>query len=298
MSIALPNDLPAAETLRAEGVPLLGEDDGTIAHVCPVRVALLNLMPNKEETETQLARLLGATVVPVELTLLTTSSYRSKNVSAAHLDAFYRTTDDVQDQQFEGLIVTGAPVELMPFQDVIYWDELCAVFDWSRTHTHSQFLICWGAQAGLYHFHGVDKHVLPIKRFGIFEHLPAAGERPPLLAGLGNRISIPVSRHTEVRAADLPRDSELDVLLASETAGLCLLRDAHTVYMFNHLEYDTNTLGDEYRRDLGNRDDVPLPHGYFPDDDPSRPPPNTWRAGAHALFGNWVRGLDRVEDRR
>jgi homoserine O-succinyltransferase len=293
MPIKIPNNLPAFEKLQQEGVRLIGEDEALRQDIRPMQVALLNLMPEKPKTETQLARLLGATPLQVELTLLTTSTYRPNTVPHSHLQAFYKTWDEVKARKFDGLIITGAPVERMPFEEVKYWRELTEILDWSRTHVHSCFHICWGAQAALNHFHGVPKHILPVKRFGIYTHYVMErrdSQRPPLMRGLDDYFQIPVSRHTEVRAADLPAEAGLEVLAVSNAAGLCLVHEpAHrTVYMFNHLEYDTYTLHDEYCRDKASRVDVPLPVNYYPDDDPEKPPRNCWRAYAHLLFGNWI----------
>ena len=293
MPIKIPNDLPAASTLAAEGVRLIGENEALRQDVRPMQVALLNLMPEKPKTEMQLARLLGATPLQVELTLLSTSSYHPQSVPHSHLQSFYRQWADVEDQKFDGLIVTGAPVELMPFEEVKYWPELAAIFDWSRTHVHSCFHICWGAQAALHHFHGVPKQTLPVKRFGIYNHYVIEqrdARRPGLLRGFDDYFLVPVSRHTEVRQADIPAQSGLEVLAVSNAAGLCLLHDPRhrEVFMFNHLEYDTYTLAEEYQRDLATRADVSLPLNYYPDDDPSKAPRNCWRAYAHLLFGNWI----------
>lgn len=293
MPIKIPNDLPAFEKLQQEGVRLIGEDEALRQDIRPMQVALLNLMPEKPKTETQLARLLGATPLQVELTLLTTSTYRPNTVPLSHLQAFYKTWAEVRGRKFDGLIVTGAPVEMMPFEEVKYWQELTELFDWSRSNVHSCFHICWGAQAALYHFHGVPKHILPTKRFGIYTHYITErrdSRRPPLLRGLDDYFLVPVSRHTEVRAADLPAEAGLEILATSNAAGLCLVHEPvhRTVYMFNHLEYDTYTLHDEYCRDKAARADVDLPLNYFPDDDPGKPPRNCWRAYAHLLFGNWI----------
>lgn len=294
MPIKIPNDMPAFEKLRAEGVSLIGADDALRQDIRPMQVALLNLMPDKPKTEMQLARLLGATPLQVELTLLTTSTYRPNTVPLSHLQAFYQTWEDVRERRFDGLIVTGAPVELLPFEEVKYWNELRGIFDWSRTNVHSCFHICWGAQAALYHFHGVPKHVLPVKRFGVFTHVVREQHdtrRPNLMRGLDDYFQVPVSRHTEVREADLPPDSGLEVLAQSNAAGLCLLHEPRfrTVYMFNHLEYDTYTLHEEFQRDrLKSLGDVALPSNYYPDDDYEKAPRNCWRAYAHLLFGNWV----------
>lgn len=293
MPIRIPNDLPAFEKLGQEGVQLIGENEAMRQDVRPMQVALLNLMPDKPKTETQLARLLGATPLQVELTLLTTSTYRPNTVRLSHLQSFYRTWDEVKEQKFDGLIVTGAPVEMLPFEDVKYWSELTEILDWSRTHVHSAFHICWGAQAALWHFHKVPKQILPTKRFGIYTHYvkeASDARRPTLLRGFDDYFLVPVSRHTEVRAADIEPVTELEMLAVSNAAGVCLVQEERyrTVYMFNHLEYDTFTLHDEYLRDKQKRDDVALPLSYYPDDDPEKPPRNCWRAYAHLLFGNWI----------
>ncbi len=293
MPIKIPNDLPAAAKLAEEGVRVIGETEALRQDIRPMQIALLNLMPEKRKTEVQLARLLGATPLQVELTLLTTRTYRPRTVPLSHLQRFYRSWDEVAERKFDGLIVTGAPVELLPFEEVKYWDELRAVFDWSRTHVHSSFFICWGAQAALYHFHGVPKHTLPCKRFGIYVHYVVEREdarRNPLVRGFDDYFLVPVSRHTETRAEDLPPEAGLEVLAVSNAAGLCLVYEPRyrAVYMFNHLEYDTFTLDEEYRRDREKRGDVFLPVNYYPDDDPSKPPRNCWRAYAHLLFGNWI----------
>ncbi len=293
MPVKLPHDLPAAAMLRAEGVHVIGEEEALRQDIRPLQVALLNLMPEKPKTETQLARLLGAGPLQVELTLLTTRSYVGTNTPPSHLQAFYRTWEDVREGRFDGLIVTGAPVELLPFDQVAYWHELADIFDWSQTNVQSTFNICWGAQAALWHFHKVPKHPLPAKRFGVYPHHVIERhdvERPPLVRGFDDVFYVPVSRHTETRAEDLPKDAGLEVLAVSEQAGLCLMQDVarRHVFMFNHLEYDTRTLDDEYRRDLGKRGDVALPENYYPNDDAQRRPRNRWRAYAHLLFGNWV----------
>ena len=293
MPIKIPNDLPAFQTLEQEGVQLIGEDVARRQDIRPMQVALLNLMPDKPKTEVQLARLLGATPLQVELTLLTTSTYRPNTVPLSHLQSFYRTWDEVRDHKFDGLIITGAPVEMLPFEEVKYWPELQSILSWSRTHVHSSFYICWGAQAALYHFHGVPKHTLPTKRFGIYTHYVVERQdahRPPLLRGFDDYFLVPVSRHTEARAVDLADVKGLEILALSNAAGLCLLHEPETraVYMFNHLEYDTYTLHDEFVRDRARGPDVSLPIHYYPDDDPQKPPRNCWRAYAHLLFGNWV----------
>jgi homoserine O-succinyltransferase len=291
--IKIPNDLPAFEKLEQEGIQLIGEDEASRQDIRPMQVALLNLMPDKPKTETQLARLLGATPLQVELTLLTTSTYRPNTVPLSHLQSFYKTWDEVRERKFDGLIITGAPVELLPFEEVKYWEELTAILDWSRTHVHSSFHICWGAQAALYHFHRIPKHTLPTKRFGIYTHYVIEqrdARRPTLTRGFDDYFLVPVSRHTEIRADDVARAPGLRILAQSNAAGLCLVHEPaqRTLYMFNHLEYDTYTLHDEYVRDRQRRADVSLPINYYPDDDPEKPPRNCWRAYAHLLFGNWI----------
>ncbi|MEO1091018.1 MAG: homoserine O-succinyltransferase [Pseudomonadota bacterium] len=292
MPIKLPSDLPAFTQLAEEGVQLIDETAASRQDIRPMRIGLVNLMPDKVKTETQLARLLGATPLQIELVLLTTSTYRPSSVAPSHLQRFYTTWEAIKDTKFDGLIVTGAPIELMPFEEVKYWEELTSIFDWSQTHVHSTFNICWGAQAALYHFHGVPKHALRTKRFGVFWHRVTArnGARSPLLRGFDDEFLVPVSRHTEVRATDLPTDPGLEVLATSPVAGLCLAEDRpnRQVFMFNHLEYDTYTLDDEYRRDALSRADVDVPLNYYPGDEPTRPPVNRWRAYAHLLFGNWI----------
>lgn len=293
MPIKVPNDLPAAAKLREEGVRVIDEAEALRQDIRPLQIALLNLMPEKPKTETQLARLLGATPLQVELTLLTTSTYRGTNTPLSHLQSFYRTWEDVRGRRFDGLIVTGAPVEMLPFEQVDYWSELTAILDWTQTHVHSTFAICWGAQAALYHFHRVPKHILPAKRFGVYPHRVTERHdvaRPALVRGFDDVFYVPVSRHTETREDDLPNGVGIEVLATSPQAGLCMVQDEprRHVLMFNHLEYDTLTLQDEFRRDLGKRSDVALPENYYPYDDPDQRPRNRWRAYAHLLFGNWI----------
>jgi homoserine O-succinyltransferase len=291
--IKIPNDLPAFSKLESEGVRLIGENEALRQDVRPMQIAVLNLMPEKPKTETQLARLLGATPLQVELTLLTTSTYQPNTVPLSHLQSFYQTWEDVKERKFDGLIVTGAPVELLPFEEVKYWPELTRILEWSRKNVHSCFFICWGAQAALYHFRQVPKHALPFKRFGVFTHQVREHQdarRAPLMRGFDDYFLVPVSRHTETRLHDIEIHKDLDILAHSNAAGVCLVHDAvkRDAFMFNHLEYDTYTLRDEYERDLAKRDDVALPLNYFPDDDPAKEPRNCWRAYAHLLFGNWI----------
>jgi homoserine O-succinyltransferase/O-acetyltransferase len=289
MPIKIPNDLPAAATLEQEGVMVMSEATAARQDIRPLHIGLLNLMPTKIRTETQFARLLGATPLQVEMTLVKMTKHVPKNTPSDHIIAFYRDWEDVQAQKFDGFIVTGAPIELLEFSDVTYWDELRRIFDWTQTNVHSSLHICWGAQAGLNHFHGVPKHPLPKKLFGVYRHKnlkPAS----PYLRGFSDDFSIPVSRWTEVRRADIPTGHGLEILMESDEAGLCLIEDKahHSLFMFNHVEYDTASLGEEYWRDVKAKKPIELPKNYYPDNDPHRMPENRWRSHAHLLFGNWI----------
>ncbi|MBG1233016.1 homoserine O-succinyltransferase [Aestuariivirga litoralis] len=288
MPIRIPNNLPARKVLEKEGVNVMTEATANRQDIRPLRIGLLNLMPNKIKTETQFARLIGASPLQVEMTLITTGSHTPKNTSAEHMLAFYQPWADLKDQYFDGLIITGAPVELLPFEDVNYWTELTQIYEWAKSHVHSTFNICWAAQAAIHHFHGVPKYPLPQKAFGIYAHRnlnPAS----PYLRGFSDDFSMPVSRWTDVRHADLPKQG-LDILLESDEIGLCLINDPKNrqLLMFNHIEYDTDSLGEEYRRDVEAKKAINKPAHYFPGDDPAKLPENRWRAHAHLLFGNWI----------
>lgn len=289
MPIKIPDTLPARATLEAEGVVLMRETDAARQDIRPLRIGLLNLMPDKPRTETQFARLLGATPLQVELSLVQLASHTSRNTPAEHLAAFYRTWDEVADQRFDGFIITGAPVETLSFEAVGYWDELRRILDWTQAHVHSCLTICWGAQAALRHFHGVDKHLLSQKRSGVYAHRLVA-PCSPYLRGLADEVDVPVSRWTEVRPEDLPAEAGLKVLLESDEAGLCLIEDParRSLHMFNHLEYDATTLAEEFARDSAKDPSTPLPAHYFPGGDPGRAPANRWRSHAHLLFANWI----------
>ena len=294
MSISLPAGLPARRTLLAEGIEVLDRDQLRAWGRQPLRVCLVNLMPNKPVTEAQIARLLGATSIPVELTLCLPDGYRSRSTPVDHL-ASYHPWSSLRHEPCHALIVTGAPIEALPFEDVAYWPGLCAIFDWARAHSISALYICWAAQAALYHRHGVPKHQLPRKMFGVF-HQRVSNGGSPLLRGFGEEFPVPVSRHTEIRAADLPAEAGLTVLASSAEAGLCLLEDRadRAVHMFNHLEYDAETLRDEFLRDRRAGKPVDLPRGYFPGDDPDRAPVNIWRPYGHLLFANWLGEIHRT----
>jgi homoserine O-succinyltransferase/O-acetyltransferase len=292
MPIKIPDDLPASTTLSGEGVMVMTEADAVRQDIRPMRIGLLNLMPNKVRTETQIARLLGATPLQVELTLVKMTHHVARHTPTEHIISFYRDWEDVKSERFDGFIVTGAPVETLPFEHVTYWEELRQIFDWTQTHVHSCFNICWGAQAAVYHFHGMPKYQLDGKAFGVYRHRnlsPAS----PYLRGFSDDFSIPVSRWTEVRREDIPAASGISVLMESDEAGLCLLDDpAHrSLHMFNHIEYDSNSLSEEYFRDVSAKKPTDLPQNYFPRNDPTRQPENRWRSHAHLLFGNWINQL-------
>jgi homoserine O-succinyltransferase len=294
MSIALPAELPARRTLLAEGVEVLDRDQLRSWGRRPLRLCLVNLMPNKAVTETQIARLVGGTSIPVELTLCLPEGYRSRSTPVDHM-ALYQPWTSIHHEQFDALIVTGAPIEALPFEDVAYWSGLCAVFDWARARAISSLYICWAAQAALYRFRGVPKHRLPRKMFGVFRQRVTGGASR-LLRGFGEEFPVPVSRHTEVRAADLPIEAGLTVLAASAEAGLCLVEDRgnRALYMFNHLEYDAETLRDEFFRDQQAGKPVGIPRSYFPGDDPRLAPANVWRPYGHLLFANWLGEISRT----
>ncbi len=289
MPIKIPNDLPARATLEEERVPIIGEREALRQEIRPLRIALLNLMPDKIRTETQMLRALGSTPLQVEVTLLRTSSYTGRYTPIAHLLAFYDTWDEIRDQTFDALVVTGAPVEQMAFEDVLYWEELTALFDWAAQSVHSSFYICWGAQAALHHHYGVPKVPLEGKTFGVYSQR-VTSRSTPITVGFDDEFLMPVSRYTEVRLADVEKVADLDVLAISDRSGLCMLEDREhrRIFVFNHLEYDADTLKREYFRDLEAGLEVHLPENYFPGDDPDQSPKVTWRAHRSLLFGNWI----------
>ena len=295
MSIALPIGLPARSTLAAEGVEVLTADELHRRGGRPLRICLVNLMPNKVVTETQICRLLGATTIPVALTLCLPDSYRSKTTPASYIASFYRPWRQLRDERFDGLVVTGAPIETLPFEEVTYWPDLLAILDWAKARIASSLYICWAAQAALQHFHAVPKHPLPAKLSGVFRQRVASAESR-LLGGLGAEFPAPVSRYTEVRAADLPARAGLTVLADSPETGLCLIedRDNRALCMFNHLEYDADTLRQEFLRDRLAGKPAAVPANYFPGDDPARSAMNVWRPAARLLFGNWLGEIQRT----
>lgn len=292
MSILLHPDLPASRRLAAEGMSVAAPPSGLAAGTAPLRIALVNLMPKKIETETQFARVLAGSALPVELTLVLPDGYRPTHVPLEHLDAFYARFSDVAADRFDGVIVSGAPIETLPFEEVSYWPELRRIFDWARVNARSTFAVCWAGQAALHHFFGTPKRPLPRKMFGVYPHRVLAPDRA-LMRGLGPEFLVPVSRHTEVRKEDLPAGSGLEILAESFEAGLCLLadRDLRLICMFNHLEYDAWTLREEFARDRALGRPVSVPANYFPADDPDRAPVASWAPAGRRMFGNWLEEL-------
>jgi homoserine O-succinyltransferase len=291
MPIKLPSTLPAFSILRREGVQVMGQQAADRQDIRPLRIGLLNLMPKKIQTETQFARLIGASPLQVELSLIRMTDHETRNTAAEHMEAFYRPFAEVAatGEKFDGLIITGAPIEHLPFEAVTYWDELQQVFDWTQGHVHSTFGVCWGGMAMINHFHGVEKHMLPAKAFGCFRHKvrePAS----PYLRGFSDDFIIPVSRWTEMKQPEIDAVPGLVTLLASDEVGPCLVEDrAHrALYIFNHFEYDSDTLKQEYDRDVAAGTAINVPVNYYPEDDPTRAPLNRWRSHAHLLYGNWV----------
>ncbi|MBZ0163450.1 MAG: homoserine O-succinyltransferase [Notoacmeibacter sp.] len=289
MPIRIPDALPARETLRKEGVMVMAEADAVRQDIRPLQIGLLNLMPNKIRTETQIARLIGATPLQVELSLVRVGGHTPKNTPVEHLIAFYQTWEEVKHRKFDGFIITGAPIELLPFEEVAYWEELERILDWTVTNVHSTFNICWGAMAAIWHFHKVPKYALDGKAFGVFRH-KNLNPTSPYLSGFSDDFQIPVSRWTEIRRDDLPVNGDLELLMDSNETGPCLIaeKECNRLYIFNHIEYDSTSLKEEYERDVSAHVKINVPHNYYPDDDPSRPPQNRWRSHAHLLFGNWI----------
>jgi len=291
MPITLPNDLPAFDILSNEGVMVMSPGRAATQDIRPLRIGLLNLMPKKIQTENQFARLIGATPLQIDFQLIRMSDHESRNTAADHMESFYRRFCDVAatGEKFDGLIITGAPIEHLPFEAVTYWDELTRVFEWTRTHVHSTFGVCWGGMAMAWYFHGLKKHMLERKAFGCFRHQNLAPSSP-YLRGFSDDVLVPVSRWTEVRQPEVDACPGLNTLIASDQVGPCLLEDPghRALYVFNHFEYDSTTLKDEYDRDAASGKPIEVPVNYYPDDDPSRAPTNRWRSHAHLLYGNWI----------
>ena len=294
MPIKLPSSLPAFDVLTREGVMVMDEDQAARQDIRPLRIGLLNLMPKKIQTENQFARLIGATPLQIELSLIRMSEHQTKNTAAAHMAEFYRPFSEVKTtgEKFDGLIITGAPIEHLPFEEVTYWDELTEVMDWTQTNVHSTFGVCWGGMAMAHYFHGVAKHMLPHKLFGCYRHTNLA-PGSPYLRGFSDDLIMPVSRWTEVRREEIEA-AGLNLMLHSEEVGPGLIedRERRAIYIFNHLEYDSGTLNEEYQRDLASVQvegaEIAMPVNYFPSDDPSLTPQNRWRSHGHLLYGNWI----------
>lgn len=289
MPIKIPNLLPARETLESENIFVMNEIRAEHQDIRPLRIAILNLMPTKIVTETQLLRLLSNTPLQIDITFLQTESYKSKNTSEEHLAAFYKNFSDVKDKKFDGLIITGAPVENMEFEEVVYWKELCEIMDWSRTNVHSSMFICWAAQAALYHKYGIPKYPVDKKVFGIFEHT-IHNRSHPIVRGFDESFYAPHSRHSEVKREDILKCDKLEIICESNLAGVYMVASKNNRYFFitGHAEYDHDTLAKEYFRDIDKKLDIQVPYNYFPDDDPMQKPRNKWRSHAHLLYSNWL----------
>ena len=289
MPIQIPNDLPAAETLKQENIFVMNQTRAETQHIRPLEIVLLNLMPTKIVTETQLSRLLGNTPLQVHLELMMVSGHKSRNTSQEHLLTFYKTFDELKDRKFDGMIITGAPVEQMPFEEVDYWPELCRIMEWSKDHVHSTFHICWGAQAGLYYHYGINKQQLPEKLFGVYPHR-ADYKRAILLRGFDDEFYIPHSRHTTVAREDIEKIPGLKILASSEETGVYAVmnKEGRQIFVTGHLEYDADTLEKEYLRDKNAGLPIHVPVNYYPGDDDTKAPIVRWRGHAHLLFSNWL----------
>ncbi len=294
MPIKIPANLPAFDVLTREGVMVLSEDQAARQDIRPLKIGLLNLMPKKIQTENQFARLIGATPLQIELSLIRMTEHQTKNTAAEHMAEFYRPFAEVaaSGDKLDGLIITGAPIEHLAFEDVTYWDELKQVMDWTQTHVHSTFGVCWGGMAMIYHFHRVQKHMLDAKAFGCYRHQilqPAS----PYLRGFSDDFIIPVSRWTEMKQTEIDTAPALQTLLAAPDVGPCLVADPghRALYIFNHFEYDSDTLKQEYDRDVAAGTPINVPRNYYPDDNPLMPPANRWRSHAHLLYGNWINDI-------
>ena len=289
MPIKIPNELPAVRVLENENIFVMTEKRAMTQDIRPLKILLLNLMPNKIDTETQLSRLLGNTPLQVELELIHTSSHKSKNTSAEHLLSFYKYFDDVKHKNYDGMIITGAPVEKLEFTEVEYWDELCEIMEWSKTHVHSTFHICWGAQAGLYYHFGLQKYMLPEKLSGIYPHT-VDKKRSILFRGFDDRFFVPHSRYTGIHRADVEAVPELKLIASSEKAGVYAMatEGGKQVFITGHPEYDEGTLKKEYERDVAAGINPNVPENYFEDDDPTKPVIVRWRAHANLLYSNWL----------
>ena len=289
MPITLPETLPAYAVLQDEGVMVMSPERAARQDIRPLKIGLLNLMPKKIQTENQFARLIGATPLQIDLSLIRMTEHQTKNTAAEHMETFYRPFEAVREEKFDGLIITGAPIEHLDFDQVTYWDELREVFDWSRTHVHSTFGVCWGGMAMINHFHGVPKHMLERKAFGCFLHENVA-PASPYLRGFSDDCFVPVSRWTEMKRDEIEGVDGMKILLDSDQTGPCLVEDSglNALYIFNHFEYENDTLKQEYDRDIANGTAINIPSHYYPGNDPTKQPRNRWRSHAHLLYGNWI----------
>lgn len=289
MPIVIPRELPAFEVLQNENIFIMNDARAIHQDIRPLKILILNLMPNKVETETQLLRLLSNTPLQTEITLLKTASYQSKNTSTDHLESFYKTFDEIKDHNYDGLIITGAPVETMEFEEVSYWDELSKIMEYSKTNVTSTLHICWGSQAGLYYHYGIKKYPTDKKIFGVFSH-DLFNKTNPLLRGFDDEVLIPHSRYTTVYKEDIEKSNNLDLLLFSEDAGVCLVasKDGKQIFISGHLEYDKDSLKKEYFRDVEKGLDIHVPKNYFKNDNVNKDVVVKWRGSAHLLFANWL----------
>ena len=289
MPIKIPNDLPAVKTLADENIFVMTETRAITQDIRPLKLLVLNLMPTKIETETQFSRLLGNTPLQIEMELIHTKTHRSKNVADEHLFSFYKTFDEVKDRTFDGMIITGAPVEKLDFEQVDYWQELCEIMEWTKTNVHSTLHICWGAQAGLYYHYGIDKVPLDKKLFGVYPHI-VDYKNSILFRGFDDIFMAPHSRHTTVPRESIEAVPELKILASSEEAGVYALKNESSsqVFVFGHSEYDPETLKKEYLRDKNAGLPIEIPKNYFPGDDDTKPPVVSWRSHANLLFCNWL----------
>ena len=289
MPIQIPNDLPAAEVLQNENIFVMKQTRAETQHIRPLEIVLLNLMPTKIVTETQLSRMLGNTPLQVHLELMMLSTHKAKNTPEEHLLAFYKTFDELKDRKFDGMVITGAPVENMPFEDVNYWNELTEIMEWSKDHVHSTFHICWGAQAGLYYHYGIQKYPLAEKKFGVFKH-KADYKHAILLRGFDDEFWAPHSRHTTIRREDIEAVPGLKILASSEEAGVYIVmnKEGRQIFVTGHSEYDPDTLEREYLRDKYQGLPIQVPKNYYPDDDDSKAPVVRWRGHGNLLYSNWL----------
>ena len=289
MPLIIPKNLPAYDELQQENVFVMHQERAMSQHIRPLRILILNLMPTKIVTETQLARLLANSPLQVQVTFLQTATHSTTHTAPEHMKAFYKTFDEIRNERFDGMVVTGAPVENMELEQVDYWDELCRIFEWSKTNVYSSFFICWGAQAALYYKYGLKKYQLDKKMFGVFEHV-SLDTFHPLMRGLDDKFWVPHSRHTEVRRGDIALIKDLQILSYSEKSGVHLISDMECRNFFStgHSEYDRDTLAKEYFRDVEKGLNIDLPENYFPDNDPSKTPEVKWRSAANIIFSNWL----------